>query len=553
MKREDLDFGQDLVRRGIIAEAQLAEAVAASDNKKQSLRKSFLDLKLLTHEQYDQCRAEYFGIPYMELRNYFADPQALQLVDEDFARNETVFPLFLADDRLGVAIADPTNLVTIDQLRADTGTEVDLYYAPENAILEAIARNYSQQNLISLVDSGSDTGSDALDVPRLVDGLVQRAVREGASDIHIEPGRDTLLIRQRIDGVLQEVHTFPMSLQANIVSRVKILAGLDISETRAPQDGHIALVIAGEEVALRVSTLPTLHGENVVIRILIASKARISLDSLGFTAQNLARVRRMLERPYGMIVVTGPTGSGKTTTLYSMLDQLNTVSKNIMTIEDPVEYTIDLLRQIQVNPKTGLGFSNGLRAILRQDPDIIMVGEIRDGETARVAVQAALTGHLVLSTLHTNDAASALTRLMQMGVQPFLVASSLIGVVAQRLVRAACKYCRKTYDPPQPLRAIIPDAAMHWFQPAGCDHCRRSGYRGRTGVYEVMEVSPEIQAETLRRSAASGFQRIAIKQGMTTMFQDGVEKVRRGLTTLEEVTSVTELMVAEVAGEEVSS
>ena len=544
MKREELDFGEDLVQRGTITQEELSSAVVSARNKKQSLRKSLIDLKLLTSEMYDICRAEYFGIPYMALDTYFADPQALMHVPEEFARHELVFPLFQTETQLAVAVSDPTNLVTLDQLRADTGMEIDLYYAPDNAILEAIDRNYSEQ-LISSMSGRPGATTQQFDVPRLVDTLVQRAVREGASDIHIEPGRDHLLVRQRVDGVLVETNTLPSSLQANVISRVKIMAGLDISETRAPQDGHIALQVSGEDVALRVSTLPTLHGENVVIRLLIASKARIALDALGFATGPMDAVGRMIRRPYGMIVVTGPTGSGKTTTLYSILDQLNTVSKNIMTIEDPVEYTIDLLRQIQVNPKVGLNFSAGLRAILRQDPDIVMVGEIRDGETARVAVQAALTGHLVLSTLHTNDAASAVTRLMQMGVQPFLVASSLIGVIGQRLMRNACEQCREPYEPPEALRALLPDPNHDWFKPTGCDHCRQSGYRGRTGIYEVLEITPEIQSQVVRRAPANVYQEIARRNGMVTMFEDGAAKVCQGITTIEEVMAVAEASVPE--------
>ncbi len=537
MKREELDFGEDLVRRGTLSKEALDAAAASSRAKRRSLRDSLVDLKILTAAEYDRGRSEYFGIPYMDLGSFLADPQVLVLIGEDFARSECVFPLFLSEQRIAIAISDPTNLVTIDRIRSDTGMEVELYFAPEGAILDAIARNYAQPlPILGDADQGTaGSGDAAIDVPKLVDSLIQRAIRDGASDIHIEPSRHQLLIRNRIDGELVEVHTLPASVRAQVVSRVKILGGLDISESRAPQDGHVSMTVAGEEVALRISTLPTLHGENVVIRLLISSKARISLKSLGLSDADSARLHAMILRPYGMIVVTGPTGSGKTTTLYSLLEHLNTVAKNIMTIEDPVEYTIDLLRQIQVNPKVGLTFANGLRAILRQDPDVVMVGEIRDGETANVAVQAALTGHLVLCTLHTNNAASAVTRLVQMGVQPFLVASSLIGVVGQRLVRVACGHCREPYEPPAELRALAGIAAMPWFRPRGCDRCRRSGYRGRTGVYELFELNGELQAEIMQGAPAPVLRRLARRHGMTTMFHDGLRKVTGGITTLEEI------------------
>ena len=541
MKRDDLDFGEDMVRRGVLTQQQFDDAVALAQNKRQGLRKSLSDLKLFSGGELDQQRAVYYGIPFMDLDTFSPEPQMLMLIREEFARVERVFPLFATPSSIAIAISDPTNLVTIDQVRSDTNLEVELYYAPADAIERAIDRNYSHSIFASL-DTPADGGAaPGFDVPKLVNSLLSQAVRGGASDIHIEPGSEAVLIRQRVDGILQEVHTLPKTLQANVISRIKILAELDISETRVPQDGQIQTQIAGEEVSLRVSTLPTLNGENVVIRLLISSKARLGLINLGFSESDYQRFTESVQRPHGMVIVTGPTGSGKTTTLYAALELLNTIKKNIMTIEDPVEYTVELLRQVQVNAKTGLDFAAGLRSILRQDPDVVMVGEIRDTETATVAVQAALTGHLLLSTLHTNDAASAVTRLQQMGVPNYLVASSLNGVLAQRLVRRLCADCRQTYEPPPRIRQLHPNNST-WYQAAGCDACKHTGYRGRTGVYEFLAMSPEVQEAILEAASASRYRDLARSQGMTTMFEDGLRKLAEGVTTIDELLAVTEAL-----------
>ena len=541
MKRDEIDFGEELVRKGTITRAQLEEAAGRSRDRKESLRSAILGLRILSPEDHDRGRADYHGIPYIHLQNYFADPQVLVLIPEQFATSERVFPLFRSDSSIAIAISDPTNLVTLDQIRADTGLEVEPYYAAEQTIAEAISRNYASPILLAEAEGKEETADARMDVPRMVDSLLLEAVRAGASDLHIEPGARQLLVRQRVDGELQEMHTFPSTLQAHLVSRIKVLASLDISETRAPQDGQIQSTIGGQEVSLRISTIPTIHGENVVVRFLIGSKARLGLGALGLPPGNLARLSELIRRPHGMIIVTGPTGSGKTTTLYAALDQLNTVSRNITTIEDPVEYSIHLLRQVQVNERIGLTFASGLRSILRQDPDVIMVGEVRDPETASVAVQAALTGHLVLTTLHTNDAAGALTRLMHMGVPPFLIASSVIAALAQRLVRCLCRDCRKPAALPEEVRSLLPGPEASAYSPEGCDQCRQTGYRGRTGIYELLEVTPEIQAAVLEKVSASTYERLAVAAGMVTILKDGLEKVGRGITSLEEVLSAHEL------------
>lgn len=548
MRREELEFGEELVQQGAIEAEQLETAVEYAKSRRHTLRKSMLDLKILTPDQYDELRAKYFGIPFMSLGNFFADPQVLLLLQEDFCRTECVFPLFQTDTGIAVAVAEPSNLAILDQIRNDTGLDVDVYYASADAIFAALERNFAASVLAQLGEDGENTVQEAqFDVPKIVDTLLKKAVRDGASDIHIEPGEQQLLVRQRVDGALIEVKTYSKSLQANIISRIKILANLDIAETRVPQDGNVSMTIGGEKIALRVSTTPTVEGENVVIRLLISSKVRIGLESLGLASSVQERFVELIRRPHGMIVVTGPTGSGKTTTLYTALDLLNTVDKNIMTIEDPVEYKIDLLRQIQVSAKVGLTFASGLRSILRQDPDIVMVGEIRDAETASVAVQAALTGHLLLSTLHTNDAAGAVTRLLHMGVPPFLVASSLAGVVAQRLVRRSCQDCLVPYDPPPAFASLLPDHGEEWLRPEGCERCRRTGFRGRVGIHELLRVTPGMQDEIIASAPAATYHRLGVEDGMVPMFLDGLEKVRQGLTTLEEVVAVTRMDLDEIS------
>ncbi|MGE3165213.1 MAG: GspE/PulE family protein [Planctomycetota bacterium] len=537
MRRDELEFGEDLVQRGVITKSGLEEAVQYAKSRRQDLRRSLSDAKILALEVFDQQRAEYFGIPYMNLANFHADPQALALLPEEVCRSEILVPLFQTDTSLAVAVADPTNLVAIDQVRNDTGLDIDLYYAPADAIQMALETNYASS--MFALGEGAEIAVQEQDVPKIVDSLLKRAIRDGASDVHIEPGDTQLLVRQRVDGSLQEVRAFSKELQANMVSRVKILASLDISETRVPQDGNVEMNLAGEKISLRVSTTPTVHGENVVLRLLVGSKVRIGIQSLGLDDAVRDQFVQLVKRPHGMIIVTGPTGSGKTTTLYTALDLLNTVDKNIMTIEDPVEYKVDLLRQIQVNAKVGLTFASGLRSILRQDPDIVMVGEIRDPETASVAVQAALTGHLVLTTLHTNDAAGAVTRLLHMGIPPFLVASSLSGVIAQRLVRKLCTECRVPSSPPPALASLSTGGREQWYAPTGCDRCRRTGFRGRAGIHELLLVTPEIESLIVDEAPASAYEQVAIANGMVRMFDDGVRKVRQGLTTIQEVLAVT--------------
>ncbi|RMD85832.1 MAG: type II/IV secretion system protein, partial [Calditrichaeota bacterium] len=379
-------------------------------------------------------------------------------------------------------------------------------------------------------------------VVKLVNLIIAQAILDKASDIHIEPEEKSLRVRYRIDGILHEAFNPPKHLQAAIISRIKILSDLDIAESRVPQDGRFQVSLNGREVDLRVSTLPTVHGENVVLRILDKSSLMIDLEELGFSEDSLKQFKSLLASSYGIILVSGPTGSGKTTTLYSALQSINTPDKNIVTIEDPVEYRLKMIRQSQVNVKAGLTFASGLRAILRQDPDIVMVGEIRDSETAKIAVEAALTGHLVLSTIHTNDAPGGLTRLTEMGVEPFLTASATVGVVAQRLVRRICENCKEPYKPSPAILeelGISQEKERRFYRGVGCEECKNTGYKGRMGIYEIMSMDETLRELTLKQASSDQIKKVAIQHGMRTLRQDGLFKAIQGITTLEEVIRVT--------------
>jgi len=378
----------------------------------------------------------------------------------------------------------------------------------------------------------------------LVELILTQAVRDRASDIHVEPDEDALRIRFRIDGILYEIPPPPKHLELAVISRIKVLANMDIATTRIPQDGHFKRRIEGREVDARVSTIPTIYGENVVIRILNPATALLNLDELGFSPEALTQFEEMLSHPWGTILVTGPTGSGKTTTLYSALNRINTIEKNIITIEDPVEYRLNLIRQIQVNPKAGLTFANGLRSIVRQDPDIIMVGEIRDLETAEIAIQAALTGHLVFSTLHTNDAPGAITRLVDMGIEPFLVSGAVTGIVAQRLVRRICPKCKESYKPNKTLLqklGLEKNKDYVFYRGKGCQQCKETGYKGRVGLFESLRISDEISELIVKEISSIAIKKRAEKEGMESLKRDGLSKALQGITSIEEVTRVTQI------------
>jgi general secretion pathway protein E len=507
-----------------------------------------------------------FDLPFAErLAPGDVDLELLARLPMQFARRNTVLPLRHEDGVLVVALADPRLLGPLDDLRVLYGTPVRPVVLPAEALADAINRSYDlasgsaaemmgdlDEERLDLIATELEEPRDLLEaddeapIIRLVNSLLFQAVKDRASDIHIEPFERTLAVRFRIDGILYDVIAPPKRFQPIIISRVKIMAGLNIAEKRLPQDGRLRAKVAGKDIDVRVSVVPTAFGERVVLRLLDRSSTLLGLEELGLTGRNLSLVDRLVRQSHGIVLVTGPTGSGKTTTLYAALSTINSSERNIITIEDPIEYQLEGVGQIQVNPKIDLTFASGLRSILRQDPDVIMVGEIRDGETAEIAIQAALTGHLVFSTLHTNDSASAVTRLVEMGTEPFLVSSSVIAVMAQRLVRRVCASCRRVLAPTEEALAEIgltPAAVAGrtvYTGGAGCGACKQTGYRGRTGIHELLVMDDEIRGLIMKNTDAVAIRRAATAAGMLTLREDGAAKVVAGETTIEEILRVTQ-------------
>ncbi len=481
-----------------------------------------------------------------------------------FARGNLLLPLREEDGTLLVALGNPTNLLALDELHVALGLPVRGVVVPKDEVLAAINRLYarhsgSAQEVVAELEAEDLSAiatrftqqQDLLDltdeapVIRLLNSILFQAVKERASDIHIEPFERELLVRFRVDGILYKMLSPPKIIQDALTSRVKIMGGLNIAEKRLPQDGRFRVIVAGREVDIRISIIPTFFGERTVLRLLDKQRGVLSLTDIGMGGRENGIMERLLRRTSGIILVTGPTGSGKTTTLYSALSSINTPDKNIVTIEDPIEYQLQGVGQIQVNPKIDLTFANGLRSILRQDPDIIMVGEIRDAETAEIAMQASLTGHLVLSTLHTNDAATAVTRLIDMGIEPFMVASTLSAVLAQRLVRVICPHCREEYTPEREYAGITLPARL--YRGRGCDRCFHLGTTGRTGIYEMLPVDGELCSMVIRRSSTAEIKEYAISRGMRTLRDDGLAKAAAGITTIEEVLRVTQDDYADIS------
>ncbi len=544
--------------RGLIDREQL-EAVGKSGT--QSIHQALIELGILTKDQVYEALADEFGVAYIDLENFMLDDEQISLIPEELARKYRVVPVFSLEGSLGLAMADPRNAEAIDQVSHRTGLAVDPYLAAEEDILKVIDSRF--RTLGSVEDMIEDLEvtrvrdeeeeipqlkdlSDEAPITRLVNLILAQAVRDGASDVHIEPDEKVLRIRFRIDGVLYEVPSPPKRLKAAITSRIKVMSNLNIAETRKPQDGHIRMRIEGTDIDVRVSILPTVFGENVVLRILNPQSIALGLEELGFDPQNLEKLKDIIFRPNGILLNTGPTGSGKTTTLYAALQTVNSIDKNIITVEDPVEYRLRLIRQVQVNPRAGVTFANGLRSILRQDPDIIMIGEIRDVETAEIAVQAALTGHFVFSTLHTNDAAGAIPRLIHMGVEPFLVASALEGIMAQRLARRICPECRESYEPDPLLLENLkldPGSGISFWRGKGCEHCRGTGYKGRIAVMELMPMSPALRRLSLAKAPGDEIKEQARSEGTVFMEDDALAKVLAGVTTVEEMSRITGIKV----------
>ena len=529
-------------------EAALAEARSSGRTAEQVL----LESGALTHDQLARATAERFGLQHVDLNVYKADLGASNLIPSQAARRFNAVPVGFDDGKLLIAMVDPSNVLALDDMKLLTGHELQPVVASPDDIAGLISRMTRLDDAVAEAVQEEDDESEAAvtdiresaeDAPviKLVNSVIAQAVEEGASDIHFEPDGRDMRVRFRIDGILGETTTIPRRMVAGVVSRVKIMADLDISERRMPQDGRVGLKVEGHAVDLRVVTMPGVHGEGVVMRILDKEQALMTLDKLGMAGEPYERFESAFRQSYGAVLVTGPTGSGKSTTLYAALNVINSVEKNIITIEDPVEYQLPGINQLQVNHKAGLTFAQGLRSMLRADPDVIMVGEIRDSETARIAVESALTGHLVLSTLHTNNAASALTRLTEMGIEPFLTSSAVDCVVAQRLTRKLCGSCkRRTMIGVEALREGGFHAAfdVEAYEPVGCGRCGGSGYKGRVGLYEVLVVSDEIRELTIARSSADEIHSVAVAQGMRPLRDDGLSKVKQGLTSIAEVARV---------------
>ena len=560
-------IGQIFLERGLIDEEELRTALNLQAESKEKLGKLLVDLGYVSERDCLAVVSEHLGIPAVASSDYPPVPVIENVLTYRFMKQCKFVPISLENNVLTLAMTDPLDMATIDSVRQVTGYEIKAVLGAESEIMDAIEKVYgSSASILGRIIEGIDEGnleslSDEIDdieqlkdlaseapVIRLVNLLISKAVESRASDIHIEPFEKDLKVRYRIDGILHDVESPPKKLKAALISRVKIMAKLNIAERRLPQDGRIKLKVLGRDIDLRVSTLPTLYGESVVMRILDKSNTSLyDIRRLGFPEDSLREFESLIRRPHGMLLVTGPTGSGKTTTLYSALNAINQPDKKIITIEDPIEYQIDGVNQIPVNPQIGLTFAAGLRHIVRQDPDVIMVGEIRDLETAEIAIRAALTGHLVFSTLHTNDAPSAITRLVDMGAEDYLIASSLLGVLAQRLVRVICPNCKTEVFPmPEMLdeigfrRGDPRSGPDRFFEGRGCDHCSHTGFIGRIGIYELMVVNDDIRKLTVAKADAGQIRKRAIENGMRSLRDDGWLKVRQGITSIAEVLRVTQ-------------
>jgi type IV pilus assembly protein PilB len=548
-------LGQLLMRAGVITDKQLNDALEVHRAAGSPIGRVLVDLGYARQGDILSVMAKQIGIEYIDFAERRPQPDALALVARETAARYTLMPVEVKDGVLLVAMADPQNVLALDDLRILTGHDIKPAISTKDDIVAAIeeffkvAEHTQQDEFLGTEDVtdeelGALTGVES-EAPavKLVNFVIQKAVADRASDIHIEPQEHDLRVRFRVDGVLHEaMPPAPKSIQTSIISRFKIMAEMDISESRKPQDGHCAVVVAGHKVDFRVSTLPTVYGERVVLRILRKDSILLRLSDLGFLPDSLSRFEGSFTKPYGAILVTGPTGSGKSTSLYAAVNVLNDPARHIITAEDPVEYRLPGVNQCQINQRAGLTFARALRSFLRCSPDVILVGEIRDQETAQIAIESALTGHLVLSTLHTNDAAGAITRLTEMGVEPFLVSSAVDCVLGQRLARRLCPDCKQEWTPsPEVLIEAgypadnLPEVVYH---AVGCKKCSGTGYRGRLGVHEVLLMSEEISRLCVEEAAAEDIRRVAIQQGMLTLRQDGLEKVRMGQTSIEEIVRV---------------
>jgi len=560
-----LQLGELLIDSGAITREQLDEALAYQRESGSGLLlgEVFQKLGICSEEQIMASLAAGYGVPFVRVSPKVADPRIMDVLPREFLEKYTVLPLFKVRDSLSLAVNEPANVFLIEEIERMTGLGVQVVCAASKDILATLETHLPSANIfviddifeddaaaseLSLVEeriediTDLEAAADGSPVIKLVNYLVFSAVRDGASDIHIEPDDNSLRVRFRVDGRLYEKLRPPFKMLPAISSRIKIMAGLDISERRLPQDGGIHVLMDGRPIDLRVSTLAGQFGEKIVVRIIDNRNVLVNLEKLGFAYEMLKEWRKIIACPNGIVLVTGPTGSGKSTTLYSVLQEINCDEVNICTVEDPVEFNLKGVNQFQVNERVGFTFAGALRSLLRQDPDIIMVGEIRDNETARIAVQAALTGHLVFSTLHTNDAAGAITRLLNVGVEPYLVSASLEGVLAQRLVRKICTTCKQPYDPPINIKRAVERVAGDvetFYQGTGCSKCRNTGFVGRIGIYELLVPNDKMREKFSASTSVNQMRDMALKAGMVSLRADGMEKVKAGITTVEEVFRVT--------------
>ncbi|MEQ8791294.1 MAG: GspE/PulE family protein [Pirellulaceae bacterium] len=551
-------LGDHLVGAGLITQEELEAGLLRQSKTQTRLGETLVDLGFVEEEEILPFIQRQIGMPVVRLRDGIVDPQVVRVVPRHIAEQFSVLAMFRVRGTLTLAMAEPQNLEQIDEIERITGLQVRAVFAVRSVIERMIRRVYEEGFEVDAVTA--DISEDAVEleavdiststVDGLVDGspvinlvnyLIVQAIRQGASDIHIEPSRVHSFVRFRVDGLLREVLRPRRDLHPAVVSRVKVMAKMDIAEHRLPQDGRLHVIVEGREIDLRVSTMPTVLGEKVVLRVLDKNRVNFNLDLLGLPADMIKPLKQMLTRPYGLLLVTGPTGSGKTTTLYSAIELIKSVHRNIVTVEDPVEYQLELINQVQVDSAAQLSFSGALRSILRQDPDVIMVGEIRDNETAKVAVQAALTGHLVLSTLHTNDAAGAVTRLVDMSVETFKLSAALIGVVAQRLVRTICPHCITKYYPRAEILQSINyrgDYRRTFARGEGCQKCHDTGFQGRIGIYEVLTTGPELRELIAAGATVDVIRQYHRKTGGRSLFQQGVEMAEKEITSLDEVIRV---------------
>ncbi len=556
VKRKSKQLGQILIELGMITPEQLEHALEEHRRTPKSIGRVLIDMGMIKEGDLVRALAEQVGLEFVDLAEHPIDPTATTLLPEALARRYRAIPIGERDGKLLVAMSDPANVYALDDIRTITNRDVQPLVATAGDVERAIQKFAGMDGQVEAL---ANVAADAIEgeeeqmeaaledapIVKLVNAIMTQAVGDRASDVHIEPAERNVRIRFRVDGVLHEpMPPAPKNIQGGLISRLKVMAELNIAEKRVPQDGRISMKVGGKQLDLRVATLPTVHGEKVVIRVLDKSNALLRLEDLGFLEESYKQFSKSFKKPYGAILVTGPTGSGKSTTMYSTLNILNEEDKNIITVEDPVEYRLAGVNQMQVNPKAGLTFAAALRSILRADPDIVLIGEVRDKETATIAIEAALTGHLVLTSLHTNDAPSAITRLTEMDVETFLVASAIDAVVAQRLARVLCERCKEPYAPEELELQQAGYPEWLWpeitqiHRPVGCAACSNTGYRGRMGLYEVMPMTEEIERLTVERASAESIKTVAIQQGMITLRDDGLEKVRMGITSIEEVARV---------------